>query len=383
MPLTCDVLIIGGGIAGLSLASALAGRATVIVAEAEAALASHTSSRSARQLIPSYGPPAIRELTVRTLALLRRTEQETGRRFLTPRSFLLIGDEAQVREQASSHMAFISHAEAIKLSPELRPGSFEAAGLDTTSFGCDTDLLIEHHRTTAEAAGARILTNAPVTAAVRGDGDGGWEVQAGARTIVADTVVNAAGAWADNVAALFGAAPQGLVPYRRTAAVVKVARPLLPEQPMVATADNTFYYRPEGDQVLISPSETEPSRAEDARPRETDIQALVENINSATTMGIEVVDRAWTGLRTEPADGHPVVGFDGQTAGFFWLAGQGGYGFQTSAGLAELAAGLILDGTADGTGVSGETIAALGPRVVRSDDVSRRGQLAARPAKVR
>jgi D-arginine dehydrogenase len=113
---------------------------------------------------------------------------------------------------------------------------------------------------------------------------------------------------------------------------------------------------------LISPSETEPSQAEDARPRDTDVQALIENINSATTMGIEAVDRAWTGLRTEPADGHPVVGFDGQVPGFFWLAGQGGYGFQTSAGIAELAARLILDGTADGTEVSGETIAALSPR---------------------
>jgi glycine/D-amino acid oxidase-like deaminating enzyme len=172
-------------------------------------------------------------------------------------------------------------------------------------------------------------------------------------------VVNAAGAWADAVAAIFGAAPQGLVPYRRTAAVVDVGHPLAADQPMVAAADDSFYYRPEGGQVLISPSEKVASAAEDARPRPGDVEAVIGLINRMTTMDIRSVARSWTGLRTEPADGHPVVGFDGTVPGFFWLAGQGGYGFQTSCGIAELATGLLL-GRGFGT-CSPATVAALSP----------------------
>ncbi|MET1156170.1 FAD-dependent oxidoreductase [Arthrobacter sp.] len=353
---SCDVLIIGGGIAGLSLAAELAGRVRVVLAEAESTLGYHTSSRSARQLVPSYGPPAIQQLTVRTLDLLHRRESAAGLQILSHRSFLLIGSEAAVKEHASGQMEFIDPDSAHGLSPELRPGAFEAAGLDRTSFGCRTDVLLEHHHSTARAAGARFLTQTRVHSARRHGS--GWQLAAGQETIEAGIVVNAAGAWADQVAALFGAKPQGLVPYRRTAAVVDVARPLAPGQPMVAAADDSFYYRPENGQVLISPSETEPSEPEDARPREADVQRAIAHIGRSTTLAITGVARAWTGLRTEPADGHPVVGFDPEAEGFFWLAGQGGYGFQTSAGIAELAAGLIL-GEHDG---AGDVPAALSPR---------------------
>jgi len=342
MPLSCDVLIVGGGIAGLSLASVLSARAKVVLAEAEPVLAYHTSSRSARQLVPSYGPAAVRALTDRTLELLHGIQDRTGRRFLTPRSFLLVGAEDAVRAHASEGMEFLGPAEVRRLSPELRPGTFEAAGLDRRSFGSDADAMVEYHRSTAVANGAVVLTGAPVRSATAGPGR--WQVEAGPERIEAATVVDAAGAWADPVAGLFGAAPQGLVPYRRTAAVVDVVHPLGAGQPMVAAADDSFYYRPEGSQVLISPSERVASEAEDARPRPGDVEALVGLVNSLTTMQIQTVSRAWTGLRTEPADGHPVVGFDGAVPGFFWLAGQGGYGFQTSCGIAELAAALLLDG---------------------------------------
>jgi D-arginine dehydrogenase len=354
--ISCDVLIIGGGIAGLSLAAELAGRVRVVLAEAEPTLGYHTSSRSARQLVPSYGPPAIQQLTGRTLDLLHRRESEAGLQILSHRSFLLIGSEAAVKEHASGQMEIVDPASARELSPELRPDAFEAAGLDRTSFGCRTDVLLEHHHSTARAAGARFLTESRVYSARRRGS--GWEVAAGQEMIEAGIVVDAAGAWADQVAALFGAKPKGLVPYRRTAAVVDVARPLLPGQPMVAAADDSFYYRPENGQVLISPSETEPSEPEDARPREADVQRAIAHIGRCTTLAITGVARAWTGLRTEPADGHPVVGFDAEADGFFWLAGQGGYGFQTSAGIAELAAGLIL-GEHDG---AGDVPAALSPR---------------------
>ncbi|MFI2565867.1 NAD(P)/FAD-dependent oxidoreductase [Paenarthrobacter sp. NPDC018779] len=335
-----DVVIVGGGIAGLSLASALAGQCTVALVEAEQSLAFHTSSRSARQLIPSYGPPVVQELTVRTLELMKARDENLPEPVLTPRGFMLVGDEATVKAEASGNMHSITHAEAMELCPVLKPDSFTAAGLDSGSYGCNAPNLLEDHRKLAETAGVDIITGARVHSAQRIGS--GWELGAGTEGFLSGVVVNAAGAWADELAVLSGVEKLGLQPFRRTAAIVNVENPLTPQTPMVCAADDSFYFRPEGNQVLISPSEHVPSGAEDAKPYAGDVDKLIGNLNAVTTLGIQSVDRAWTGLRTEAADGVPVVGFDAEAPGFFWLAGQGGYGFQTSSAIAELAAALIL-----------------------------------------
>ena len=337
-----DVLIVGGGIAGLSLAAALAGRCSVALVEAEQELAYHTSSRSARQLIPSYGPPVVQELTVRTLELLAARDAESPEPVLTPRSFMLIGSEADVSAEASGHMQPITVDRALELCPALLPGTFAAAGLDTGSFGCNAPLLLAGHRKRAVDAGVDIITGARVHSAQRLGS--GWQVGAGAEGFETAVLVNAAGAWADELAVISGVEKLGLQPYRRTAAIAAVGHPLPADTPMVAAADNSFYFRPDGADVLISPSETVPSGPEDARPRPGDVERLVEKLNSFTSLGITGIRRAWTGLRTEAADGVPVAGFDAEAAGFYWLAGQGGYGFQTSAAMAELAADQILAG---------------------------------------
>jgi D-arginine dehydrogenase len=337
-----DVLIVGGGIAGLSLASALAANCSVALVEAEQELAYHTSSRSARQLIPSFGPPVVQELTVRTLELIAARDAELPEPVLTPRSFMLIGSQEAVAAEASGSMQPITHAEALELCPALVPDSFMAAGLDTGSFGCNAPLLLADHRQRALAAGVDIITGARVHSAQRVGS--GWQVGAGMEAFRAGVLVNAAGAWADELAVISGVEKLGLQPYRRTAAIAAVERPLPEHSPMVAAADNTFYFRRDGDEVLISPSETVPSRPEDAKPRPGDVERLVARLNQVTTLGITDVRRAWTGLRTEAADGVPVAGFDAEAPGFYWLAGQGGYGFQTSSAMAELAAGQILAG---------------------------------------
>ncbi|KUM40455.1 FAD-dependent oxidoreductase [Arthrobacter sp. EpRS71] len=336
-----DVVIVGGGIGGLSLAAALAGKCTVALVEAEQSLAFHTSSRSARQLIPSYGPAVVQDLTVRTLEMLAERDAQAAEPILTPRGFMLVGDEETVRAEASGNMHSITHDEAMRLCPALVPDSFTAAGLDNGSFGCNAPLLLEEHRRTAEAAGVDIITGAKVHSAQRLGS--GWQLGAGTEGFQSGVVVNAAGAWADELAVISGVEKLGLQPYRRTAAIVNVENRLTPETPMVCAADDSFYFRAEGHQVLISPSETVPSGAEDAKPYPGDVEALISNLNTVTALGIRSVDRAWTGLRTEAADGIPVVGFDAEAPGFFWLAGQGGYGFQTSSAIAELAAALILD----------------------------------------
>lgn len=341
-----DVLIVGGGIAGLSLASALAGSCSVALVEAEQELAYHTSSRSARQLIPSYGPEVVQELTVRTLELMAARDAHLPEPVLTARSFMLIGTEESVRAEASGRMKSITHARALELCPALVPGSFAAAGLDTGSFGCNAPLLLADHRQRATAAGADIITGARVHSAQRLGM--GWEIGAGQEAFEAGVLVNAAGAWADELAVISGVEKLGLQPYRRTAAIVDVDHPLPEHSPMVAAADNTFYFRRDGDEVLISPSESVPSGPEDARPRPGDVERLIAQLNQMTTLGIRGVRSAWTGLRTEAADGVPVAGFDAEAPGFYWLAGQGGYGFQTSSALAELAAAQILAGQGAG-----------------------------------
>ena len=347
-----DVVIVGGGIAGLSLASALAGKCSVALVEAEQSLGYHTSARSARQLIPSYGPPVVRELTMRTLELIGIREGTRPEPVLSPRRFMLIGDEEAVQQQASGFMHRISHAEALKLCPALKPDSFSAAGLDSGSFACNASLLLEDHREWAVEGGVDIITGARVHSAQRLGS--GWELGAGQEGIQAAVVVNAAGAWADEFAVLSGVEKLGLQPYRRTAAIVDVDHPLPQGCPMVAAADESFYFRRDGGQVLISPSEHEPSGPEDAQPHPGDVEALIARLNTLTTLGIRGVRQAWTGLRTEAADGIPVVGFDAEAPGFFWLAGQGGYGFQTSSGIAELAAELILAGPSVGQRAWGE-----------------------------
>ena len=348
-----DVLIVGGGIAGLSLASALAGSCSVALVEAEQELAYHTSSRSARQLIPSFGPKVVQELTVRTLELMAVRDARLPEPVLTPRSFMLIGTEESVRAEASGNMSAITHDRALELCPALVPGAFSAAGLDTGSFGCNAPLLLADHRLRAEAAGADIITGARVYSAQRLGS--GWEIGAGQEAFEAGVLVNAAGAWADEVAVISGVEKLGLQPYRRTAAIVDVERPLPAHSPMVAAADHTFYFRREGTDVLISPSETVPSGPEDARPRPGDIERLIVKLNQLTTLGIRGVRSAWTGLRTEAADGVPVAGFDAEAPGFYWLAGQGGYGFQTSSAMAELAAAQILAGQGASLGAGRST----------------------------
>ncbi|MHC6591148.1 NAD(P)/FAD-dependent oxidoreductase [Arthrobacter sp. C152] len=344
-----DVLIVGGGIAGLSLASALAGRCSVALVEAEQELAYHTSSRSARQLIPSYGPPVVQELTLRTLELIGARDKELPEPVLEPRSFMLVGSVDDVAAESSGHMQPITVERAVELCPGLLPGTFAAAGLDTGSFGCNAPLLLEDHRQRAASAGADIITGARVHSAQRLGS--GWQVGAGAEGFDVGVLVNAAGAWGDELAVLSGVEKLGLQPYRRTAAIAAVEHSLPLSSPMVAAADNTYYFRREGDDVLISPSEHVASGPEDARPRPGDVERLVERLNAVTRLGITGIRRAWTGLRTEAADGVPVAGFDAEAPGFYWLAGQGGYGFQTSSAMAELAADQILAG--QGAGVAG------------------------------
>lgn len=360
-----DVLIIGGGIAGLSLASELADRrgsgAGVVLVEAEPALAHHTSGRSAEQLIPSYGPAPVRELTGITVARLLDPRPAPPRPLAWPARMVQIGTQEQLRAGTALGSRELSRAELLELCPELAcsPADVVEAGrLDDSSVRTDAAALVAWHRDQASAAGVRILTGAPVTGA---DPVGeGWQVHAGTHRFRTRRVVDAAGAWADEVAAMFGASRLDLQPLRRTAALVRLAKPLPADHTMVVAADHDWYYRRAGDGALISPAEAVPSEPCDAQPVPEEVEDLVARLNTLTSLGINGIDRAWTGLRTEAPDGVPVCGADPDVPGLVWLAGQSGYGFQTSTAMARAAADVLLDG-AVGPWCSRDTAAALDP----------------------
>ncbi|HJF14273.1 MAG TPA: FAD-binding oxidoreductase [Enteractinococcus helveticum] len=355
------MIIIGGGIAGVSLAAELSERGhAVTLLEAEDQLAYHTSGRSAQQLVLGYGPPAVRELTDLTVEMLLTRQQVLDEPVAWPSRFMMVGTEAEIEAHAYPGQIRQDQQAVNQLLPELRSERFTTGALDTRSLRTRADAMICWLVDSAEHLDIHLGER--VTAATRTNGT--WQVTTTKATYQSDVVINAAGAWADDIAQRFGISPLGLTPLRRTAAILGIDRIISADRCMMMTADG-YYYRYEADDaILASPQEAEPSPAEDAQPRANDIEELIQQIQSDTTLRITGVRSAWTGLRTEAADGVPVVGFDDQHPGFFWLAGQSGYGFQTSLGFARLAGDLIVNGVA-GQWVSAASVAALDPGRLR------------------
>ena len=340
-----DVVVVGGGIAGLSLAAALAPRCRVALVEREPRLFAHTSGRSAQQSQPTYGPAPIRRFTAATLRLL----DDLPGGLVTPRPLVWL-DRADNPGHLAHLLAEMDDLEplavddAVALFPALRADAVSGAALDAASVEVDVPALRDLLVASATAAGARLALGSGVTAARREGAD--WIVEAGAETFRAPTVVVAAGPWADETAALFGTTGFGLAPTRRTVVVATVhGEPVDPAAPMLMDAAHTFYLRPAGDGILASSLEDEPSIPEDAQPRAEIIHRTLDLLDRVTRLALGEPLRSWTGLRTLSPDGLPVVGWDARREGLYWLVGQGGYGIQTSLGLAAAVAD-ALTGTA-------------------------------------
>jgi D-arginine dehydrogenase len=334
-----DVAVIGAGMAGVSVAYELSGRRTVVVLEQEGQAAYHTTGRSAAMFLQSYGGPEVRELTAASRAVF----DEAGP-LLKPRALVWVAPADQVSEL--SEMADrlpglqpLTGPEAEAQCPPLRAGWCVAALKEQSAEEIDVLGLHQHYLGKARRRGARIVLGARVEAA---DHDGTrWHLFTEAGLVKGEVVVNAAGAWADQVALTLGAEPIGLKPLRRTAAVAR-ASDVDPAWPLVADVGETFYFRPEGANILLSPADEIPSEPGDARPDEIDVALALERVNEATTLRLRSVVTAWAGLRTFTADRNPVAGPDPAREGLFWLAGQGGYGIQMAPALAKLAAGAVL-----------------------------------------
>lgn len=354
------MIVIGGGIAGISLGRELSARGvSVTLLEAEHKLAYHTSGRSAQQLVLGYGPAAVREFTDITVNMLETQQQVLSEPVVWPSTFMMIGTDAEIDSGAYPGQVRQDFETLHATVAELRPERFTAGSLDERSLRIRAVALIDWLVDEAEHLDIRL--DERVTAAEFSDGL--WHLTTNRGTYEAETVINAAGAWADPIAELFALEPLGLVPFRRTAAILESDTPIAPDRCMVMKIGG-YYYRYEDDSaILASPQDTVRSVAEDAQPRVADVDAMIEEIETDTTLNITGVRSSWTGLRTEASDGVPVVGFDARP-GFFWLAGQSGYGFQTSLGFARLAADLLLEGKA-GDWVSQQSVADLAPDRLR------------------
>jgi D-arginine dehydrogenase len=347
-----DFAIVGAGIAGVSAAFHLAPRAKVIMLEREHVAAYHTTGRSAALHSETYGSAEIRAITVASGRFYRQPPQGfADHPLLTPRGALIAGQASQqaaTQKAAKEYAALVPSvrwlepAEARRRQPLLKPEACAGGAIFEDAEDMDVAAIHGGFLKGARAAGGLLRLNAEVTALDRRDGR--WTIRlADGETVAAANVVNASGAWADVIAGLAGAKPVGLVPKRRTAFTFDAPAGLaLAAMPMVIDFDETWYIKPEVGQFLGSPADETPSPPTDAQPEEIDIALAVDRIQTATTLQIHRIKNKWAGLRSFVADKNLVVGYDGTIEGFFWLAGQGGYGIQTAEAAGRLAAALAL-----------------------------------------
>lgn len=337
-----DYAIVGAGIAGASLAAGLAAHGRVALLEAEDHPGYHATGRSAAFWTESYGGPLVQPLTTASGPFL------TAHGFVSPRGALTLGraDEANgLAAFAAEFSALGVRAQPLNraelearlpgLDPQWQHGVYEP---DCTDI--DVAALHQHWLGTAARGGAAVLTRARLVEAIRNDD--GWDLRlADGRSIGARVLVNAAGAWADDVASLAGVRPLGIQPMRRTVAQVRIGAAIPADLPLVLGFDGSFYFKPEGDRLWLSPHDETPSPPCDAAPEELDVALAVDRFQQVVDWPVERIERKWAGLRSFAPDRLPVYGFDPADPGFFWFAGQGGFGIQTAPAAANLALRLL------------------------------------------
>lgn len=348
-----DVVVIGAGMAGSSLAWRLAQSGVqVTLLERESQPGTESTGRSAAMFMESYGPAGVRALT------------RAGREFYLhppagfaavpllhrrPTLYVAMADQQAALDRLEIELTAtgaplerVGAYRVEQLVPALRAGRFTSGLFDKDSYDIDVDALLQGFLRGAKKGGARVLTSIhPVRAS---QGAEGWTVElSDGASLAAGVVVDAAGAWADEVAALFGVQPIGLQPKRRSAFTFNAPAGVagVADWPMTVDIDEHWYFKPESGQLLGSPANADPTVPQDVQPEQIDIAVAIDRIQTATTMEIRRPNSTWAGLRSFVPDGEIVIGFDDKNPGFFWLAGQGGYGIQSAAGASLLASCLV------------------------------------------
>lgn len=343
MDMTFDIAIAGAGMAGTSLAAELAGKARVLVIESEERPGYHATGRSAAFWTESYGGPGVQPLTTASGPFLR----DHG--FLSPRGALTIGreaDRATIDRFAAQldtlgvRVERLERSEIEQRIPGLKPawtlGAYEPDCSDIDVAG-----LHQHYLAQAGKGGAQLHCKAELIRATRDSQ--GWRLElAGGEQARCGVLVDAAGAWADEVARRAGVAPLGIAPLRRTIAQVQTDPPAPSRLPLVLDVSERFYFKPDAGRLWLSPHDESPSPACDAAPEELDLALAIDRFEQVCDWRVLRIERKWAGLRSFAPDRLPVYGFDPRVAGFFWFAGQGGFGIQTAPAAADLAARLLL-----------------------------------------
>jgi len=342
-----DVIIVGGGIAGASLGAEIAERRRTLIIEAESHCGYHSTGRSAAFYLESYGGPEVARLNRASRDFLSKPPADfADQGFLRTRGDLHITKDELPELPEGIESRLVERAELERLVPGVRPewrrALFEPGCADIDVAALHAAFLKQFRR-----AGGEVRTDAQLESAARSPA--GWTIQLNhGSTIAASTLVNAAGAWADGVAAACGVAPLGIEPKRRTMVQLRVGRSGIRDLPLVDDANGTFYFKGEGDStVWLSPHDEIPTDPCDAAPEEIDIATAIDRFERVVDWPIERVERSWAGLRSFAPDRLPVYGFDADAAGFFWCAGQGGFGIQTSPAAAKMAAAVLLQEAPD------------------------------------
>lgn len=350
---TIDTLVIGGGIAGLSAAARIAQHGDTVVLERESAAGYHSSGRSATFCHFGIGDGLVRKLTAISKAVFAAPPEDgyppLARRmaaFFVARADELekLDDLTRATLAHSPDARQIAAAELCDIVPVLKTGQggFSAGLFDPDAYKLDSDAMLQTNIRALRKAGGALVTDAPAEA-IRREG-AVWIVDTPGKSYAAKRIVNAAGAWADKIADIAGVKPLGLTPLKRTIIAFRPPKGMdVSSWPFTKTVGDGFYMLPEGSgQLLASPMDESASPPCDAQPDEEIIALAAWRVEQATTMPIRRIDHKWSGLRTFAPDKSPVAGYAPDAPGFFWLAGQGGFGLQTSPGMAMAAEALLL-----------------------------------------
>jgi D-arginine dehydrogenase len=344
------VAVIGAGIAGASAAARIAETRSTILIEREAQPDYHASGRSAAMFTETYGNTAIRALTIASRAFLSSPPSGfAGAPILSERGAMFVGGEADRDLLGEIHEAAhrlvpsvrrITADEVVAKVPAFRRDKVAGGVFEPEAMNIDTNGLLQGYLRQLRAHGGEIVLDAEVLALSQSSS--GWCIETRSGAIHAQLIVNAAGPWADEIAHMAGAASAGLTPKRRTAFLFQPPSEYeIDTWPLSIGAREDFYFKPDAGNLLVSPADETPSAATDAQPEEIDIAIAADRVMSMTHFDIRHIAHKWAGLRTFAADKTPLVGFDPIVANFMWLAGQGGYGFQTAPALAGFAADLV------------------------------------------
>ncbi len=348
---TTDVVIIGAGMAGASAAYFLAQQhQRVLLLERESQPGYHATGRSAAMYSETYGNATVRAITTASKAFyLQPPAGFSDYPLLTPRGALIVGAATerdalratwQEMQALVPNVQWWTQAQILQRVPLIRSEFADCGIFEPDAMDMDVNAIHQGFLRAAKAAGARLLCDAGVTHIARAPD--GWRVTTPSGEFLAPVLVNAAGAWCDELALLAGVAPIGLSPKRRTAFTVEApAGSDISTWPLVIDAQESYYFKPDAGVLLMSPANEDPVSPQDVQPEELDVAIAVDRIETATLLQIRKIKRQWAGLRSFVADKTPVAGFAPDAPGFFWLAGQGGYGIQTAPAMGELTAALV------------------------------------------